>query len=163
MYSVGILTISDKGSAGQREDLSGPKIKEMLPDDKYEVISYRIVPDDRKQIATELMRLSDDLKCNLVLTTGGTGFSPRDITPEATMDVALRNAPGIAEGIRAYSMQFPPRAILGRGASVIRNSTLIINLPGSVKAVKESMDFLIGNIEHGLDILLQYDSECGNS
>ena len=155
MYTVGIITISDKGAAGQREDKSGPKIKELLPKDKYDVVSYKIIPAD------ELVRLCDDVKCNLVLTTGGTGFSPRDITPEATMDIAERNAPGIAEALRAYSMSLTPRAMLGRGASVIRKNTLIVNLPGSVKAVSESMDFLMGNIEHGLDILLQYDSECG--
>ena len=133
----------------------------MLPKDEYEVVSYKIIPDERKQIADELVRLSDDMKCNLVITTGGTGFSPRDITPEATMDVAQRNAPGIAEALRAYSMSLTPRAMLGRGVCVIRKNTLIVNLPGSVKAVSESMDFLMGNIEHGLDILLQYDSECG--
>ena len=112
-------------------------------------------------LKSELTRLCDEVKCNLVLTTGGTGFSKRDITPEVTFSVAEKNAPGIAEGLRAYSMQFTKRAILSRGASVIRNRTLIINLPGSVKAVSESMEFLIGNIEHGLDILLGYDSECG--
>ena len=160
MYTVGIITISDKGATGQREDKSGPKIKELLPKDKYDVVSYKIIPDEREQIADELVRLCDDVKCNLVLTTGGTGFSPRDITPEATMDVAERNAPGIAEALRAYSMSLTPKAMLGRGASVIRKNTLIVNLPGSVKAVSESMDFLMGNIEHGLDILLQYDSEC---
>ena len=102
MYTVGIITISDKGAAGQREDKSGPKIKELLPKDKYDVVSYKIIPDEREQIADELVRLCDDVKCNLVLTTGGTGFSPRDITPEATMDIAERNAPGIAEALRAY-------------------------------------------------------------
>ena len=161
MYTVGIITISDKGAAGRREDKSGQKIRQMLPEDEYEVVSYKIIPDERKQIADELVRLSDDMKCNLVLTTGGTGFSPRDITPEATMDVAQRNAPGIAEALRAYSRSLTPRAMLGRGVCVIRKNTLIVNLPGSVKAVSESMDFLMGNIEHGLDILLQYDSECG--
>ena len=161
MYTVGIITISDKGAAGRREDKSGQKIRQMLPEDEYEVVSYKIIPDERKQIADELVRLSDDMKCNLVLTTGGTGFSPRDITPEATMDVAQRNAPGIAEALRAYSMSLTPRAMLGRGVCVIRKNTLIVNLPGSVKAVSESMDFLMGNIEHGLDILLGYDSECG--
>ena len=161
MYTVGIITISDKGAAGRREDKSGQKIRQMLPKDEYEVVSYKIIPDERKQIADELVRLSDDMKCNLVLTTGGTGFAPRDITPEATMDVAQRNAPGIAEALRAYSMSLTPRAMLGRGVCVIRKNTLIVNLPGSVKAVSESMDFLMGNIEHGLDILLQYDSECG--
>ena len=144
MYTVGIITISDKGAAGRREDKSGPKIRQMLPKDEYEVVSYKIIPDERKQIADELVRLSDDMKCNLVLTTGGTGFSPRDITPEATMDVAQRNAPGIAEALRAYSMSLTPRAMLGRGVCVIRKNTLIVNLPGSVKAVSESMDFLMG-------------------
>ena len=155
LYSVGIITLSDKGSEGLREDMSGPKIKELLPKDKYEVVSYKLLPDDEQMLKSELIRLCDEVKCNLVLTTGGTGFSKRDITPEVTLSVAEKNAPGIAERLRAYSMQFTKRAILSRGASVIRN------LPGSVKAVSESMEFLIGNIEHGLDILLGYDSECG--
>ena len=118
MYTVGIITISDKGAEGRRVDKSGPKIKELLPKDKYDVVSYKIIPDEREQIADELVRLCDDVKCNLVLTTGGTGCSPRDITPEATMDIAERNAPGIAEALRAYSMSLTPKAMLGRGASV---------------------------------------------
>ena len=110
MYQVGIVTLSDKGAKGERQDLSGPKIQELLPKDKYEVISYTMLPDDREKIRRELIRLSDEVKCDLILTTGGTGFSPRDITPEATMDVAERNAPGIAEGLRACSMQFTKRS-----------------------------------------------------
>ena len=97
MYQVGIVTLSDKGAKGERQDLSGPKIRELLPKDKYEVISYTMLPDDREKIRRELIRLSDEVNCDLILTTGGTGFSPCDITPEATMDVAERNAPGIAE------------------------------------------------------------------
>ena len=135
MFTVGIVTLSDKGAAGNREDLSGAKIKEMLPDDLYQVLSYRILPDEQKEIEQELVRLSDELHCDLVLTTGGTGFSTRDVTPEATMQVAERNAPGIAEAIRAYSMTITRRAMLSRGVSVIRGKTLIINLPGSPKAV----------------------------
>lgn len=161
MYSVGIVTLSDKGADGLREDLSGPRIAELLPKDRYEVVSYKILPDDEDMLKNELIRLCDEERCDLVLTTGGTGLSKRDITPEATLYVAQKNVPGIAEGLRAYSMQFTKRAILSRGVSVIRNKTLIINLPGSVKAVSESMEFLIGNIEHGLDIMLGYDSECG--
>lgn len=161
MYSVGIVTLSDKGFNGTRKDLSGPEIARLLPKDKYKVVSYKILPDDRKMLSDELIRLCDSEKCSLILTTGGTGFSGRDITPEATLDVAQKNAPGIAEGLRSYSMQFTKRAMLSRGVSVIRNKTLIINLPGSVKAVSESMEFLVGNIEHGLDILLGYDNECG--
>lgn len=161
MYSVGIVTLSDKGADGLREDLSGPRIAELLPKDRYEVVSYKILSDDEDMLKNELIRLCDEERCDLVLTTGGTGLSKRDITPEATLCVAQKNVPGIAEGLRAYSMQFTKRAILSRGVSVIRNKTLIINLPGSVKAVSESMEFLIGNIEHGLDIMLGYDSECG--
>lgn len=159
MYSVGIVTLSDKGADGLREDLSGPRIAELLPKDRYEVVSYKMLPDDEDMLKNELIRLCDEERCDLVLTTGGTGLSKRDITPEATLCVSQRNVPGIAEGLRAYSMQFTKRAILSRGVSVIRNKTLIINLPGSVKAVSESMEFLIGNIEHGLDIMLGYDSE----
>ena len=161
MKRAAIITASDSGYRGEREDLSGPAIKEILEREGYEVISMDILPDDQVMLAGKLQEIADSEKAELILTTGGTGFSPRDITPEATMDVAERNAPGIAEGLRACSMQFTKRAILSRGASVIRNRTLIINLPGSVKAVSESMEFLIGNIEHGLDILLGYDSECG--
>ena len=161
MYTVGIVTLSDKGAQGLREDKSGKVIEKLLPADLYEVVSYRILPDDREKIEEELIRLTDEEKCSLVLTTGGTGFSPRDITPEATLAVMDRNAPGIAEGLRAYSMQYTKRAVLGRGMSVLRGQTLIINLPGSEKAVRESMEFLLGTIEHGLDILLKLDKECG--
>ena len=118
-----------------------------------------MLPDDREKIRRELIRLSDEVKCDLILTTGGTGFSPRDITPEATMDVAERNAPGIAEGLRACSMQFTKRAMLGRGVSVIRKGTLIINLPGSPKAVKESLEYIIDALEHGIEIMT---GEAGN-
>lgn len=160
MYKVGIITLSDKGAAGLREDLSGPAIRECLADDKYEVAEYIMIPDDKEQIEKELIRLSDEVKCNLILTTGGTGFSKRDVTPEATMAAATRNAPGIAEAIRAYSMTVTKRAMLSRGASVIRNNTLIINLPGSPKAVKESLTYILDSIPHGLDILSGDADEC---
>ena len=160
MFTVGIVTLSDKGAAGNREDLSGVKIKEMLPDDLYQVLSYRILPDEQKEIEQELVRLSDELHCDLVLTTGGTGFSTRDVTPEATMQVAERNAPGIAEAIRAYSMQITPRAMLSRAVSVMRGQTLIINLPGSPKAVKESLEFLLPSLAHGIQIMKGEAGEC---
>ena len=160
MFTVGIVTLSDKGAAGNREDLSGTKIKEMLPDDLYQVLSYRMLPDEQKEIEQELVRLSDELHCDLVLTTGGTGFSTRDVTPEATMQVAERNAPGIAEAIRAYSMTITRRAMLSRGVSVIRGKTLIINLPGSPKAVEESLTYILDSLSHGLDILLGTAFEC---
>lgn len=160
MYKVGIVTLSDKGAAGEREDVSGKKIMELLPGEQYEVVSYKVLPDERKQIEEELIRLADECGCNLVLTTGGTGFSPRDITPEATLEVADRNAPGIAEAIRAFSMTVTKRAMLSRGVSVIRGQTLIINLPGSPKAVEESLTFILDSLGHGLDILLEKTGEC---
>ncbi len=159
-YKVGIVTLSDKGSRGEREDLSGPKIQELLPDDQYEVVSYRILPDDQPAIEKELCRLADEEDCALVLTTGGTGFSVRDVTPEATLAVADRVAPGIAEAIRAYSLTITPRAMLSRAASVIRKQTLIVNLPGSPKAVEESLTYILSSLGHGLDILLGEDGEC---
>lgn len=162
MYTVGVVTVSDKGFREEREDISGKKIIELLPKEHYEVISYQIVPDEQKQIEEELLRLSDICGCQLILTTGGTGFSVRDVTPEATLSVSHRNAPGIAEAIRAYSMTITPRAMLSRGVSVIRNRTLIINLPGSPKAVEESLVYLLPTLEHGLDILLGLTAECGN-
>ena len=161
MFTAAIVTLSDKGYAGEREDKSGQRLQELLEEHSYQVVSYRLLPDDAKLLQEELVRLADEVGCSLVLTTGGTGFSPRDTTPEATLAVAHRNAPGIAEGLRAYSLQFTQRAILSRGVSVIRNKTLIINLPGSVKAVEESMAFLMGNIEHGLAVLTGQEGECG--
>ena len=155
MYTAAIVTLSDKGYAGEREDRSGQRLKELLTEHSYQVVSYRLLPDDAKLLQEELVRLADEVGCSLVLTTGGTGFSLRDTTPEATMAIAHRNAPGIAEGLRAYSLQFTPRAILSRG------KTLIINLPGSVKAVEESMAFLMGSIEHGLAVLTGQEGECG--
>lgn len=159
-YKVGIVTLSDKGSRGEREDLSGPKIQELLPDDQYEVVSYRILKDEQAAIEKELCRLADEEHCALVLTTGGTGFSMRDVTPEATLAVADRVAPGIAEAIRAYSLTITPRAMLSRAASAIRKQTLIVNLPGSPKAVAESLTYILSSLGHGLDILLGEDGEC---
>ena len=160
MYRAGIITSSDKGSAGEREDVSGAVIKELLEAAGFSVVSYKILPDEEKELKAELKRLSDEVKCDLVLTTGGTGFSPRDVTPEATLSVADRNAPGIAEAIRAYSMTVTKRAMLSRGASVIRKSTLIVNLPGSPKAVRESLEFILDTLFHGLDILSGQGGEC---
>ena len=118
------------------------------------------LPDEGEALKAELIRLSDQVQCDLVLTTGGTGFSRRDVTPEATMAVAERNAPGIAEAIRAYSMTVTKRAMLSRGVSVIRGGTLIINLPGSPKAVRESLEYVLDTLPHGLDILSGRGGEC---
>lgn len=160
MYRVAIITLSDKGAAGQREDLSGPAIEKILPKELYQVVSYKILPDEKEDLKQELIRLSDGGLCDLILTTGGTGFSSRDYTPEATVEVADRLVPGIAEAMRAYSMTITKRAMLSRAASVIRKYTLIINLPGSPKAVKESLEFILDSLPHGLDILIGSASEC---
>ena len=162
-YRVGIVTLSDKGFKGEREDLSGPKIKSLLPTEKYEVVSYCILPDDQNAIEKELCRLADEEQCAIVLTTGGTGFSKRDVTPEATHAVCDRMAMGIADAIRQYSLSITGRAMLSRAVSGIRKKTLIVNLPGSPKAVKESLEYVLPHLGHGLGILRGTDGECGNS
>lgn len=163
MFKVGIITASDKGSRGDREDLSGALIKEIIENRGYQVVSYNILPDEEELLAQEMIRLSDDLKVDLILTTGGTGFSMRDVTPEATTRVCNRMAPGISEAIRSLSLRITPRAMLSRAVSGIRKSTLIINLPGSPKAVKESLDFILGSVHHGLEIMTGRDGECARS
>ena len=160
MYRAGIVTLSDKGAAGEREDKSGAVIREILEAAGYEVAAQSLLPDEGEALKKELIRLSDQVQCDLVLTTGGTGFSRRDVTPEATMAVAERNAPGIAEAIRACSMTVTNRAMLSRGVSVIRGGTLIINLPGSPKAVRESLEYVLDTLPHGLDILSGRGGEC---
>lgn len=160
MYRVGIITCSDKGAKGERVDLSGPAIEALLPKQEYEVVRYVMVPDDKESIILELKQLCDTMGCHLVLTTGGTGFSKRDNTPEATMAVIERMVPGIAEAIRAYSLTITKRAMLSRGISGIRGNTVIINLPGSPKAVKETLTYLLDTLPHGLDILLGEATEC---
>lgn len=161
-YRVGIITLSDKGSAGLRTDESGPAIRRMLEEDgAYSVEKEVILSDDRETLEKELIKMCDDDGLELILTTGGTGFSTRDNTPEATMAVATRIAPGIAEYMRARSFEITPKAMLSRGVSVIRNSTLIINLPGSPKAVRENLGFILPALDHGLEILLGRSGECG--
>lgn len=160
-YTVAVVTLSDKGAQGEREDTSGPLICEMVEDAGYRVVERLLLPDEQKQIEQELIRLADGRQVNLILTTGGTGFSERDRTPEATMAVATRNAPGIADAIRMYSLSITGRAMLGRGASVIRNKTVIVNLPGSKKAVRESLEYILPHLEHGIQILLGDTSDCG--
>lgn len=162
-FKTAVLTLSDKGAAGEREDKSGPLIREIVEKENYLVIDQRVLPDEQKTIEETLIHLCDRLKVDLILTTGGTGFSLRDRTPEATMAVADRMAPGIAEAIRAYSMQITNRAMLSRGVSALRGQTLIINLPGSPKAVKESLDCILPALPHGLEILKGSASECARS
>lgn len=160
MYSVGIITASDKGSKGERVDKSGDVIREIVEANGYEVNRYVVVPDEREDLKKELIYMSDELKLNLIVTTGGTGFSKRDVTPEATKEIIEREVPGISEAIRAYSLTITKRAMLSRGASGIRGNTLIVNLPGSPKAVRESLEYIITELEHGIKILIGEDSEC---
>lgn len=156
-----VLTISDKGSRGERKDTSGPAICKMLEEAGYQVVYQNILPDEKEQIQAELVRCADVLHTSLVLTTGGTGFSPRDITPEATLAVVEREARGIPEAMRAASMQITPRGCLSRSVAGIRGRTLIINLPGSEKAAKENLASVLPAIGHGLEMLSSTGSaEC---
>ncbi len=162
-FSAAWITLSDKGAAGEREDKSGPLIGRMLTEAGYNVIEGLLLPDGTAKLKQQLIRLADQRQVNVIFTTGGTGFSPRDLTPEATVEVCDRMAPGIAEAIRAYSMTKTPSAMLSRAAAGIRKQTLIINLPGSPKAVRECLEFVLPPLEHGLNILLGRDSECARS
>lgn len=160
MFRVGIITASDKGSKGEREDLSGKVISDILEKKGYTIEKYVILPDDKDELSREMIHMSDELKLDLILTTGGTGFSKRDVTPEATINVCDRMAPGISEAIRYYSLNITPRAMLSRAVSGIRKDTLIINLPGSPKAVKEALEYIVDSVHHGLEILLGRTGEC---
>ena len=160
VYRAAVITASDKGAAGLREDVSGDVLKQLLQQNGYAIEGYCVLPDDKEILATEMMRLADNDLCDIIFTTGGTGLSPRDVTPEATLSVAHRQVPGISEAMRAASMLITNRAMLSRGVSAIRSKTLIINLPGSPKAVKESLDVILGAVSHGLAILRGDDGEC---
>lgn len=159
-FTAAVITLSDKGARGERVDESGPAAAKMLKDAGYRVVEMLIIPDEPLLLKKELMRLADQRTVDLVITSGGTGFSMRDRTPEATLEVADRNAPGIAEYIRMRSMQITDRAMLSRGASVIRKGTLIVNLPGSPKAVRESLEFILHSLDHGIKILRGSATEC---
>jgi molybdenum cofactor synthesis domain-containing protein len=160
-FSVGIITVSDKGSKGERTDASGPAIEEMIKQIGGKVEKYIIIPDEKKEIMEAIMEMSDNLGLNLIFTTGGTGFSKRDVTPEATLEVIERHVPGIPEAMRARSMQITPKAMLSRAQAGIRKQTLIINLPGSPKGVRENLEIIIPALKHGIEILIGQASECG--
>lgn len=159
-FTAAVITLSDKGYAKEREDKSGPIIREMLLEAGYEVAEQILLPDGRKMLQRELIRLCDQRQMNVIFTTGGTGFSERDVTPEATAFVCDRMANGIAESIRSYSMTITPRAMFSRAVSGIRGRTLIVNLPGSPKAVREALEFLLPHLGHGLGILRGSEGEC---
>lgn len=162
-FTAAWITLSDKGAAGEREDKSGPLIGEMLTGAGYNVVEGLLIPDDPETLKRQLIRLADQRQVNVIFTTGGTGFSPRDLTPEATIEVCDRLTPGISEAIRAYSMTKTPKAMLSRAAAGMRKQTLIINLPGSPKAVKECLEFILNPLEHGLEIMLGRGGECART
>jgi len=156
---VGILTVSDKGARGEREDRSGPAIRQIMEAAGGEIVRARIVPDEQDEIRAALIDWSDE-GLELILTTGGTGFSPRDWTPEATKAVIDRETPGIPEAMRRAGMEKTPMAMLSRATAGIRKRTLIVNLPGSEKAVRESLDAILPALPHGVEILKGTASEC---
>lgn len=160
MKRVAIITSSDMGYQGKREDLSGPAIKEIVEREGYQVVSMDILPDDRFMLSRRMAQIADENLAELILTTGGTGFSPRDVMPEATEDITERKVPGISEAIRAYSMTITSRAMLSRATAGIRKKTLIINLPGSPKAVKESLEYIMDALGHGIEILTGEANNC---
>ena len=161
MFKVGIITASDKGSKGQREDKSGLAIENIVKSKGYTVERFVVVADELDALTSEMINMSDNLKVDLILTTGGTGFAKRDVTPEATLAVIDKMVPGIPEAMRSYSMQFTNRAMLSRAIAGIRKDTsLIINLPGSPKAVDETLSYIIDSVHHGLEIMTGRDSEC---
>lgn len=159
-WQAAVITLSDKGARGERRDESGPAIAKRLTEAGYEVVEQLLLADEAAPLKAQLMRLADQRQLDLILTTGGTGFGPRDITPEATLAVAHRNAPGIAEAMRAASLAITPRAMLSRAASVIRGKTLIINLPGSPKACMECMDVFLDTIPHAMGLLRGAVEDC---
>ena len=162
-FQAAVITLSDKGARGERKDESGPAAVHMLHEAGYQVAETLLIADEPEVLKKHLIRLADSRQVDLIITSGGTGFSLRDQTPEASLAVADRNAPGIAEAIRAQSMTITNRAMLSRGVSVIRGKTLIINLPGSPKAVKESLGFILESLGHGLAVLRGSATECARS
>lgn len=161
-YTAAVITVSDKGAAGQREDTSGPALGEMLRADGWEIVYTCIIPDDKDIIRDTLRKCADELKVCLTLTTGGTGFGERDITPEATYKVIERVTPGIPEAMRAESMRITPHGMLSRSIAGIRGGTLIVNLPGSKKAATECLAAVRKALKHGVDMMLGTDSECAS-
>ncbi|GFZ29733.1 molybdenum cofactor biosynthesis protein B [Clostridium zeae] len=160
MIKTAILTISDKGSRNERVDTTGPAIEAILDKDNYSIEYYKIIPDEIDIIKKELIYLCDEMKINLILTNGGTGFSQRDVTPEATLQVIEKQVPGIAEAMRAASLKITPKAMLSRAVSGIRKYSLIVNLPGSPKGAVENLEVILPALPHGIQILTGEASEC---
>ena len=159
-WQAAVITLSDKAAAGERKDESGPAIAKRLREASYEVVEEIVIPDDERVLKQQLIRLCDQRQLDLILTTGGTGCSARDITPEATLAIADKNVPGIAEAMRAASMRITPHAMISRAVSVIRGKTLIINLPGSPRACMENMDVFMDTIPHAMGLLRNEVHDC---
>lgn len=160
MFTAAVVTVSDRGACGERADGSGPRIETLLKERGYDVVHREIVPDEAGEIERALVRLADERDVALVLTTGGTGFSPRDVTPEATERACTRMVPGIPEAMRAASLRVTPRGMLSRGAAGIRGGTLIVNLPGSPKAAIENLEAVLPALKHGLEMLRGGPADC---
>lgn len=163
MKRAAVITASDTGYRGEREDFSGPTACEIVEKAGYKVVFTELLPDDRQMLSRRMAQIADEGLAELILTTGGTGFSPRDVTPEATEDVIERKVPGIPEAIRAYSMTITKRAMLSRATAGIRKKTLIINLPGSPKAVRESLEYILDSLEHGIEIMTEEAGDCART
>ncbi len=161
MPKVAVLTLSDRGAAGEREDKSGPEIKKKMQEIEGDVEYYNIIPDDKNELKAELLKLSDKLDFDLIFTTGGTGLAPRDITPDVTKEIIEREVPGIAETMRWESIKKTPHAMLSRAVVGVRNKTLIINLPGSPKAVRECLDVILPALAHAVDLVNDNVESCG--
>ena len=162
MFKASVITVSDKGFRGEREDTAGPLAASLLKAAGYEVITVSIVPDEQPMIEAELKRHADELGASLIVTSGGTGFSKRDVTPEATLAVCERLAPGIPEAMRAYCLNITNRAMLSRAQAGLYHDSLIVNLPGSPKAVRENLEPVLPALEHGLCMLLGTKNECAS-
>ena len=161
MLKASVITVSDKGSRGEREDTAGPLAAQMLKNAGYEIVAQTIVPDEQQQIEAELRRHANELGANLIITSGGTGFSKRDVTPEATIAVCERMAPGIPEAMRACCLQITSRAMLSRAVAGLYHDSLIVNLPGSPKAVRENLHAILPALQHAVEKLQGDQRDCG--
>ncbi len=163
MLTVGVLTISDKGARGDRQDKSGAVIREILPSIAARIVNYDVIPDEKEPIVAKLVKWADEDDLDIIITTGGTGLTPRDVTPEATLAVVDRIVPGFAEAMRAESLKKTPHAMLSRAVVGTRGKCLIINLPGSPKAVRECLEVILPALPHAVETLKGQSDECGTS